>query len=137
MAPKSVKNSGEKAAKKRSRDEMAKEPNNVLDGFGDAEDAPTIADAGTEDFDGGKKGTGNKKSKKSGGFQSLGLSRNVLNGIVKLGYNVPTPIQRKALPVALSGRDVVAMARTGSGKTAAFLIPLVEKLQSHSSVVGA
>jgi hypothetical protein len=50
---------------------------------------------------------------KSGGFQSMGLSANILGGIMKMGYKVPTPIQRRALPVALSGRDVVAMARTG------------------------
>lgn len=75
--------------------------------------------------------------KKSGGFQSLNLSREVLSGILRLGYKVPTPIQRRTLPVALSGRDVVAMARTGSGKTAAFLIPLVERLKSHSSKMGA
>jgi hypothetical protein len=44
----------------------------------------------------------------------MGLSSNILGGIMKMGYKVPTPIQRKALPVALSGRDVVAMARTGA-----------------------
>lgn len=57
-------------------------------------------------------------------------------GVLKMGYKVPTPIQRKVLPVALSGRDIVGMARTGSGKTAAFLIPLLEKLGSHSSFFG-
>lgn len=54
-----------------------------------------------------------------------------------MGYKIPTPIQRRALPIALSGKDVVAMARTGSGKTAAFLIPLLELLGDHSSVYGA
>jgi ATP-dependent RNA helicase DDX54/DBP10 len=51
--------------------------------------------------------------KKSGGFQSLGLSSNIIGGILKMGYKVPTPIQRKTLPLALAGKDVVAMARTG------------------------
>ena len=60
-------------------------------------------------------GTGDKKAK-SGGFQSMGLSANILGGIMKMGYKVPTPIQRKALPLALSGRDLVAMARTGASR---------------------
>lgn len=55
-----------------------------------------------------------KKSKKSGGFQSLGLSPLVYRGVMRLGYKVPTPIQRRALPVALSGKDLCAMARTGT-----------------------
>ncbi|OON16006.1 DEAD/DEAH box helicase [Opisthorchis viverrini] len=75
--------------------------------------------------------TMNRKKKKSGGFQVMGLSFLVFKGITKKGYKLPTPIQRKAIPLILSGRDVVAMARTGSGKTAAFLIPMFEKLQQH------
>lgn len=54
-----------------------------------------------------------------------------------MGYKVPTPVQRKSLPVTLAGADVVVMARTGSGKTAAFLIPVLEKLGSHSHKMGA
>jgi ATP-dependent RNA helicase DDX54/DBP10 len=49
---------------------------------------------------------------------------------------MPTPIQRKAIPHILAGKDVIAMARTGSGKTAAFIVPLVEKLQEHSTTAG-
>ena len=66
----------------------------------------------------------------------MGLSPFVYRSIMRKGYRVPTPIQRKAIPAILSGRDVVAMARTGSGKTAAFLIPMLEKLGSHSTTVG-
>ncbi|XP_013359039.1 PREDICTED: ATP-dependent RNA helicase DDX54 isoform X2 [Chinchilla lanigera] len=79
----------------------------------------------------------NKKKKKSGGFQSMGLSYPVFKGIMKKGYKVPTPIQRKAIPVILDGKDVVAMARTGSGKTACFLIPMFERLRTRSGQTGA
>ncbi|KAK4745076.1 hypothetical protein SAY87_011388 [Trapa incisa] len=72
-----------------------------------------------------------RKKAKSGGFESLGLSPNVYKGIKRKGYRVPTPIQRKTMPLILSGVDVVAMARTGSGKTAAFLVPMLEKLNQH------
>lgn len=66
-----------------------------------------------------------------------GLNATLLKAIARKGYSVPTPIQRKAVPLVLDGQDVVGMARTGSGKTAAFVIPMVEKLKTHSSRVGA
>ncbi|TXG66935.1 hypothetical protein EZV62_008210 [Acer yangbiense] len=72
-----------------------------------------------------------KKKSKSGGFESLNLSLNVFRGVKRKGYKVPTPIQRKTMPLILSGLDVVAMARTGSGKTAAFLIPMLQRLNQH------
>ncbi|KAL3641717.1 putative DEAD-box ATP-dependent RNA helicase 29 [Castilleja foliolosa] len=76
------------------------------------------------------------KKSKSGGFESLGLSQNIYNGVKRKGYNVPTPIQRKTMPLILAGYDVVAMARTGSGKTAAFLVPMLQKLQQHVPQAG-
>ncbi|KAJ9675112.1 hypothetical protein PVL29_024167 [Vitis rotundifolia] len=77
-----------------------------------------------------------KKKARSGGFESLGLSSNVYRAIKRKGYRVPTPIQRKTMPLILSGSDVVAMARTGSGKTAAFLIPMLERLKQHVPQTG-
>lgn len=80
---------------------------------------------------------GEKKSgKKSGGFQSFGLNATLLKNITRKGFSVPTPIQRKSIPAILDGQDVVGMARTGSGKTAAFVIPMIEKLKMHSAKVG-
>jgi ATP-dependent RNA helicase DDX54/DBP10 len=60
-----------------------------------------------------------------------------LRAITRKGFSVPTPIQRKTIPLVLERRDVVGMARTGSGKTAAFVIPMIERLKSHSARVGA
>ncbi|KAL7752368.1 ATP-dependent RNA helicase dbp10 [Sorochytrium milnesiophthora] len=77
-----------------------------------------------------------RKKSKSGGFQSMGLQHATLKAITHMGYKVPTPIQRKAVPLILEGKDVVGMARTGSGKTAAFLVPMIEKLKTHTPVVG-
>lgn len=78
-----------------------------------------------------------RKKAKSCGFETLGLSGPVFRAVKKKGYHVPTPIQRKTLPLVLAGYDVVGMARTGSGKTAAFLIPMLEKLKAHSAKAGA
>ncbi|KAL8823468.1 MAG: hypothetical protein Q9191_005826 [Dirinaria sp. TL-2023a] len=75
--------------------------------------------------------------KKGGGFQAMGLNANLLKAISRKGFSVPTPIQRKTIPLVLDGQDVVGMARTGSGKTAAFVVPMIEKLKSHSVQVGS
>lgn len=61
----------------------------------------------------------------------------VFRAIQNKGYKQPTPIQRQVIPMLLDGMDVVAMARTGSGKTASFVIPMVHRLKAHSAKVGA
>lgn len=78
-----------------------------------------------------------KSVKKGGGFQAMGLNSQLLKNVTRKGFSVPTPIQRKTIPLVLDGQDVVGMARTGSGKTAAFVLPMIEKLKSHSAKVGA
>jgi ATP-dependent RNA helicase RhlE len=60
-------------------------------------------------------------------FNALGLRSSLLRGIDDLGFTAPTPIQTEAIPPALEGRDVLACAATGSGKTAAFLLPILER----------
>jgi len=64
-------------------------------------------------------------------FSSLKLHPDLLKGIKELGFTRPTPIQEAAIPPALAGRDVLACAMTGSGKTAAFLLPILHKLVSR------
>ena len=61
-------------------------------------------------------------------FQSMHLSRPIMKGLAELNFTSPTPIQSKTIPVALEGKDVVGSAVTGSGKTAAFMIPILERL---------
>ena len=61
-------------------------------------------------------------------FTKLNLSRPLLRAIRKLGFVRPTPIQERAIPLALAGRDLCCSAVTGSGKTAAFLLPVLERL---------
>lgn len=65
---------------------------------------------------------------KSNFFESLGLSKRALASVKKLGYTTPTPIQSSAIPEILAGSDLIAAAETGTGKTAAFLLPLLDNL---------
>ena len=62
------------------------------------------------------------------GFTALGLSGSLLKSIVATGYTTPTPIQARAIPAALAGRDLLLSAQTGSGKTAAFVLPILHQL---------
>lgn len=61
-------------------------------------------------------------------FQELGLSKQIVATLTQLGYETPTPIQAQAIPLLLEGRDMIGLAQTGTGKTAAFGLPLVEML---------
>ncbi len=63
-------------------------------------------------------------------FNELGLSEKVLKAVEASGYTTPTPIQTQAIPVALAGRDVLGIAQTGTGKTAAFTLPMLSRLES-------
>jgi ATP-dependent RNA helicase DDX27 len=71
----------------------------------------------------------------SSSFQSFSLSRPILRGLASVGFSTPTPIQRKTIPVGLLGKDIVGGAVTGSGKTAAFIVPILERLLYRSRKV--
>ena len=64
-------------------------------------------------------------------FAALGLSEKVLEGVRAVGYTEPTPIQLRAIPLVLEGKDVIGSAQTGTGKTAAFALPILSKLAHH------
>ncbi|KHN51002.1 ATP-dependent RNA helicase RhlE [Pectobacterium fontis] len=66
-------------------------------------------------------------------FDSLGLSADILRAIEEQGYRDPTPVQRQAIPVVLEGRDLMASAQTGTGKTAGFTLPLLQLLNSREA----
>ena len=65
-------------------------------------------------------------------FQTLGLSKGLLDALASKNYSKPTPIQRDAIPLVLQGRDLLGIAQTGTGKTAAFMLPAIEKLALSS-----
>ena len=66
-------------------------------------------------------------------FSKLGLSRPITTAIAEQGYDSPTPIQEQAIPVALQGKNIIAAAQTGSGKTASFVLPILEQLSQSET----
>src|SRR5205807_9446216 len=64
-------------------------------------------------------------------FTKLGLSNAMLEGVKAMGYVEPTQIQLRAIPLILAGQDVIGSAQTGTGKTAAFALPILAKLAQH------
>jgi ATP-dependent RNA helicase RhlE len=67
-------------------------------------------------------------------FQNLGLSEEVVHGVQSMGYLDPTPIQLQAFPIVLAGKDLIGASQTGTGKTAAFMLPLLSNLKEHGKL---
>jgi ATP-dependent RNA helicase RhlE len=67
-------------------------------------------------------------------FSKLGLSQKVVDGVRAAGYNDPTPIQLRAVPIILEGRDLIGCAQTGTGKTAAFALPIISRLNQRGAL---
>src|SRR6266571_3136459 len=65
------------------------------------------------------------------GFASLGLKRELAESVKALGYEEPTPVQREAIPLLLQERDLLGQAATGTGKTAAFALPMLQHISQH------
>lgn len=87
----------------------------------DSNNVPTVANEIPED--GGKSA-----------FADLNLDSRLLQAVAKLNFRSPTLVQRKAIPLALDGKDVLARAKTGSGKTAAYLLPVLHSLLKKKKV---
>src|ERR1043166_1028704 len=64
-------------------------------------------------------------------FQKLNLNPEIVRGVQAMGYVDPTPIQLRAIPLILAGKDVIGSAQTGTGKTAAFALPILTMLKAH------
>ena len=93
-----------------------------------------FADTGDEEADGAEP---DAKAPEEISFADLGLPDDLLKAVTDMGYVTPTAIQREAIPVLLAGRDVVGVAQTGTGKTAAFGLPLLDAVDAREPVVQA
>ncbi|KAG5952910.1 nucleolar DEAD-box protein required for synthesis of 60S ribosomal subunit [Claviceps sorghi] len=101
-------------------------PDDASDGSDDEEDAEEQAKRDAFFAPEEAKKPGDKATASS--FQGMSLSRPILRGLAAVGFSKPTPIQSKTIPIALMGKDLVGGAVTGSGKTGAFLVPILERL---------
>lgn len=68
-------------------------------------------------------------------FQDFGISKEIQLGIYEKGYENPSPIQEESIPIALEGKNIIARAKNGTGKTAAYSIPLLEKIDMKSEAI--
>ncbi len=107
----------EPAVPARAGRKPAKDPGGTYNGVVHTKDA---ADLGLGDFD---------ASQAPEGFRELDLMPELLRGVCGMGFGAPTPIQREVIPVARGGRDIIGCAQTGTGKTASFALPTLERLQ--------
>ena len=69
-------------------------------------------------------------------FSDLGLAADIVRAVSEKGYSEPTPVQSQAIPVILEGRDIMAGAQTGTGKTAGFTLPLLHRLSQQGATKG-
>ena len=75
-----------------------------------------------------------KEDDNENGFLDFGFNQSILNSLINKGYKNPTPIQKAAIPELMLGRDLLGQAQTGTGKTAAFALPLIEKLADNKEL---
>ena len=66
-------------------------------------------------------------------FEQFSLDQRVISGIKSVGYTTPTPIQQRAIPIVLEGRDLLGLAQTGTGKSAVFILPILHRLSSEAA----
>lgn len=128
------------AAKRRKL--SAPEPSKVSERPNETVDTGESSDF--EGFDSGDESQANRASATNGTaaqsavqrtFADLGIREELCDACTALGYKTPTPIQEQAIPIALSGRDVIGLAETGSGKTAAFGLPSKNTKSKYGELV--
>lgn len=76
-----------------------------------------------------------EETQETQGFEQLGVKPDIIRAVHEVGYEEPTPIQRQAIPLLLEGKDLIAQSQTGTGKTAAFAIPLLQKVEPNEHQV--
>ncbi|KKK26907.1 putative ATP-dependent RNA helicase (Drs1) [Aspergillus rambellii] len=104
-------------------------PDDIASGESDAEsDVDAEEEAKRKAFFAPEEKTDESSTTSKRSFQDFNLSRPILRGLAAVNFTNPTPIQQKTIPVALLGKDIVGSAVTGSGKTAAFVVPILERL---------
>ena len=109
----------------KSSEETGSENNSDNDDQGD--NAGTSEDA-DEGVDTESAAAADAEDNKSNGFDTLGLPKAVVKAVAKVGYQQPSPIQAETIPILMEGRDVVGLAQTGTGKTAAFALPVLSRI---------
>lgn len=83
----------------------------------------------------GIKGSGGKMEKEKIKFEDLGIAENIVKALEDYGYEEPTPIQEKTIPFIIQGRDLIGQSQTGTGKTASFGLPLIQKIDINLNKV--
>ena len=106
-------------------DVLGEEPTNVSDEAVDSENADNAENVKNETAENEE---AEKPATKTNGFDNLGLPDNVLQAVSKVGFEEPSPIQAETIPVLMQGQDVVGLAQTGTGKTAAFALPILSRI---------
>ena len=83
----------------------------------------------------GIKESGGKMKKEKIKFEDLGIAENIVKALEDYGYEEPTPIQEKTIPFIIQGRDLIGQSQTGTGKTASFGLPLIQKIDINLNKV--
>jgi ATP-dependent RNA helicase DeaD len=83
----------------------------------------------------GIKESGGKMEKEKIKFEDLGIAENIVKALEDYGYEEPTPIQEKTIPFIIQGRDLIGQSQTGTGKTASFGLPLIQKIDINLNKV--
>lgn len=111
-----------------SSPQAAAEASDVEDSASDSNPQPTADDSNVEDASSETEPSAPSAPSVPKTFKELGLIDSLCEACDKMGYKAPTPIQSESIPLALQGRDIIGLAETGSGKTASFVLPILQGL---------